>query len=110
MKVDEQVIRKLFPQFWKTVKDKVLFKSAGKSIKVDKFPLFGLSTIEECESDSLLDYKCHCQIRNFRLQSESVDKVYDGELDLIIGADCSGPKPIEFIKAIKDNTIFVKSK
>lgn len=110
MKVDEQVIREQFLTFWLGVKDQVQFKSAGKSIKVDKTQSCSLSTLEERESDNPSEYKFHCQVYEIRLQSDGLDKLYTGEFDLIIEVDCSGLKPMEHIKAIKDNTIFVKSK
>ena len=110
MKVDEQVIRNQFPRFWLGVKDQVQFKSAGKSIKVDKTPSCGLSTLKECGSDNPSEYKFHCQAFEIRLQSDGVEKLYTGEFDLIIEVNCSGSKPMEYIKAIKDNTISVKSK
>lgn len=110
MKVDEQVIREQFPRFWSEVKDQVQFKSAGKSIKIDKTPSCSLSTLEERESDNPSEYKFHCQAYEIRLQSDGLDKLYTGEFDLIIEMNCSGSKPMEYIKAIKDNTISVKSK
>lgn len=105
MVIDKQLIEKSFGQYWNTAKNQLHYIYAGKPMQIERVSSCNIM-LNQCEEHDECCFRC--QALNLRVQSDGVERPYKGEFYLIIGIDTTDSQPHEFIKGIKDSTIYLK--
>lgn len=109
MKFDQEEIKKLFPSFWKSVKDHVTYKEHGNIVNVENVSHLSIDQIEERDFDGGYNFKCTSL--NAQVYIPPCEKPMIVEFYLKVGVklDENTSKPTEVIEGIKDNTLHISN-
>lgn len=106
MDYNKDAIGRAFHSFWKTNKGNIRYRLSAKDVTPTKVSSFDIQLTEGDYGDGF-NFQCHAL--NLRVEIDNLEQPFNATFTIKVDVTIQqeGEKPIETVKAIKDNTIFL---